>query len=153
MPSVEAGDTNGADTFDPSTQWAGLPIDTFDGLGVHSTSGGGGGGGGGGGANGSPQAVDDAVTVDEDAGESSISVLANDADPDSDPLTVSSTTDPADGAVSIVAGALLYTPDVDFHGEDGFEYTISDGRGGSTLPPSGSPCFRSTMIPIRRRTW
>ncbi len=143
LPSVEAGDANGADTFDPSTQWAGLPIDTFDGLGVHSTSGGGGGGGGGGGANGSPQAVDDAVTVDEDAGESSISVLANDADPDSDPLTVSSTTDPADGAVSIVAGALLYTPDVDFHGEDGFEYTISDGRGGFD-----TAAVRITVLPV-----
>lgn len=31
--SVTAGDTDGTDTFDPSVEWDGFPVDTFDGLG------------------------------------------------------------------------------------------------------------------------
>jgi predicted extracellular nuclease len=33
--SVLAGDTNGSDAFDPSLEWDGFAIDTFDGLGSH----------------------------------------------------------------------------------------------------------------------
>ncbi len=42
MASVEAGDTNPSDVFTPATQWDGFAVDTFAGLGAHSTSGGGG---------------------------------------------------------------------------------------------------------------
>jgi uncharacterized protein len=34
--TIEAGDTNGSDTFDPSVEWDGFATDTFDGLGCHS---------------------------------------------------------------------------------------------------------------------
>lgn len=34
--SVEAGDAVDTDAFDPATEWAGFPQDTFDGLGAHS---------------------------------------------------------------------------------------------------------------------
>jgi Ca2+-binding RTX toxin-like protein len=126
-PAIEGGDANGSDPFDPAVQWSGLPIDTFDDLGSHSISGGGGGGGGG--DNGAPTAVDDAVAADEDTS-STFGVLANDADPDGDPLSVSGVTDPANGSASIAGLAVTYTPDVDFNGVDAFEYTISDGHGG-----------------------
>lgn len=33
---VCAGDTNGADAFDPATEWDGFAVDTFDGLGAHT---------------------------------------------------------------------------------------------------------------------
>lgn len=33
---VTSGDTNSSDAFDPSLQWEGFPVDTFDGLGSHS---------------------------------------------------------------------------------------------------------------------
>jgi uncharacterized protein len=33
--SIEAGDTNGTDAFDPSAEWDGFATDTFDGLGAH----------------------------------------------------------------------------------------------------------------------
>ncbi len=36
---IEAGDANGADAFDPSVQWDGFAIDTFAGLGSHTTGG------------------------------------------------------------------------------------------------------------------
>jgi len=39
MPAVTAGDTNPADPFDPAAEWTGFPVDTFDGLGTHSTGG------------------------------------------------------------------------------------------------------------------
>jgi uncharacterized protein len=40
--AICAGDTDGSDAFDPSIQWVSLAIDTFDGLGAHSTNCGGG---------------------------------------------------------------------------------------------------------------
>jgi uncharacterized protein len=46
MQGVEAGDTNPGDVFDPSIQWDGYPVDSFDGLGTHGTAGGGDEGGG-----------------------------------------------------------------------------------------------------------
>ena len=38
--SVTTGDTDGSDVFDPSVQWDGYAVDTFDGLGSHTVSGG-----------------------------------------------------------------------------------------------------------------
>jgi predicted extracellular nuclease len=37
--SVEAGDPNGADAFDPAVEWDGFATDAFDGLGAHTVSG------------------------------------------------------------------------------------------------------------------
>ncbi|MEV4496683.1 lamin tail domain-containing protein [Micromonospora arborensis] len=39
--AVTAGDTDPTDAFDPAAQWAGFPVDTFDGLGTHTVDGGG----------------------------------------------------------------------------------------------------------------
>jgi Ca2+-binding RTX toxin-like protein len=130
-PTVQAGDPNGADTFDPALQWDGFAVDTFSGLGAHTVSGGGGGGGGGEG-NRAPAASPDAVALEEDEAETPIDVLANDTDPDGDSLTVVSTTDAASGTVTVASGGatVSYTPDVDFSGSDSFTYTVTDGRGG-----------------------
>ena len=38
--SIEAGDADGGDAFDPTIEWDGYAEDTFDGLGSHSTGGG-----------------------------------------------------------------------------------------------------------------
>ncbi len=38
--AVTAGDTEPGDAFDPATGWTGYAVDTFDGLGAHSTGGG-----------------------------------------------------------------------------------------------------------------
>jgi hypothetical protein len=77
-----------------------------------------------------PVAADDAATVDED-GSSAIAVLANDSDPDGDPLAITATTPPALGTIVIAGGAISYTPPAGVVGIDRFTYTISDGRGGS----------------------
>ncbi len=59
-------------------------------------------------------------------------MLANDNDPDGDPLTIGGFTLPAHGQLTFNADqTFTYTPAPDFVGEDGFAYTISDGRGGT----------------------
>jgi uncharacterized protein len=40
-PTVQAGDANGADPFDPAVEWDGFATDTFDGLGSHTITTGG----------------------------------------------------------------------------------------------------------------
>ncbi len=80
-----------------------------------------------------PKAVDDRVglTTNEDTTLSPISVLSNDTDDDSDPLTVSTfdTTSANGGTVARVGvtQTLSYTPPLNFSGKDSFQYTISDG--------------------------
>jgi hypothetical protein len=61
-----------------------------------------------------------------------INVLANDSDPDGDPLTVTSVTDPPNGtATRNPDNTVTYRPDCGFTGTDMFTYSISDGAGGS----------------------
>jgi hypothetical protein len=78
-----------------------------------------------------PDAVDDSVDVNADSSVD-VPVLANDTDPDGDPLTVTEVTQGAHGAVSINPdGTVRYTPAQGFSGTDMFTYTISDGNSGS----------------------
>ena len=83
-----------------------------------------------GGTNDPPVARDDAATTAEDVAVR-VDVLGNDSDPDDDPLSVLSVTQPTDGTAEVVEGgaAVRYTPDVDANGEDTFTYTASDGNG------------------------
>src|SRR6185295_1784256 len=81
-----------------------------------------------------PRPGDDAATVLEDSGVNTISVLANDSDPDpGQTLTVSAVGQPASGvsAVAMSGGAVSYRPNANFFGSDSFTYTVSDGRGGT----------------------
>ncbi|MEO6689542.1 MAG: Ig-like domain-containing protein [Dokdonella sp.] len=60
-----------------------------------------------------------------------LDVLANDSDPDGDPLVLSAVTAPAHGTASISGARIVYTPSSGFAGADSFRYTVSDGRGGT----------------------
>lgn len=61
-----------------------------------------------------------------------IPVLANDSDPDGNPLTVTSVTQGASGTATINSNnTVTYTPNRRFSGSDTFSYSVSDGRGGS----------------------
>jgi lysophospholipase L1-like esterase len=84
-----------------------------------------------------PVAKNDSYSTDEDtlltiALEQG--VLANDSDLDGDSLTVLSfdDTSSAGGTVSVnFDGSFNYTPPANFTGSDSFNYTVSDGQGGS----------------------
>ena len=60
-----------------------------------------------------------------------VAVLANDSDPDEDNLTIASVTTPANGTVTNHGGAITYKPNAGFAGSDIFNYTVSDGHGGT----------------------
>ncbi|MCA9919637.1 MAG: tandem-95 repeat protein, partial [Anaerolineales bacterium] len=77
-----------------------------------------------------PMIVSDIATTNEDASVT-VDVLANDSDPDDDPLQIESATSPTNGVVSIVNNSIVYTPTLNFNGVDSFSYTANDGNGGS----------------------
>ncbi|MCK5802681.1 MAG: tandem-95 repeat protein, partial [Lentisphaeria bacterium] len=72
-----------------------------------------------------PNAVNDSATTPEDTAVT-IAVLANDSDPDGDPLNVTSVTNPPHGTATSVGSQVRYTPDSGFSGTDSFTYTITD---------------------------
>lgn len=84
-------------------------------------------------------AVDDLPVAVADSASTStntvvtIDVLSNDTDVDGGPLTITGTTQGANGSVAVVDGQLSYTPDTDFSGADMFTYTLN---GGSTADVS-----------------
>jgi hypothetical protein len=77
-----------------------------------------------------PVAVDDTATTPMDTSVL-IDVLANDSDPDGDPLTIVAVTQPANGTAEIEGDQVRFTPETGFAGETSFGYTIEDGRDGS----------------------
>ncbi|PTX55830.1 CshA-type fibril repeat protein [Litoreibacter ponti] len=83
------------------------------------------------GVNDGPDAVDDAVTTDEDT-PITIDALANDTDLEGDDLTITGASVPGDqGSVEIVGNELVFTSAPDFNGEATITYSITDGNGGT----------------------
>lgn len=84
-------------------------------------------------ANRLPVAKNDVVTA-KSGKAVMLNVLANDADPDGDALTVLGATVPSHGSIRWQdKKTIIYTPRADYTGWDNFAYTISDGKGGSAL--------------------
>ena len=83
-------------------------------------------------ANRPPQANDDRIGVSGYV-PSQLNVTGNDADPDGDPLTITSITQPManSGRLEITPNGILFTPKAPFM-VDWFNYTIIDGKGGSS---------------------
>jgi uncharacterized repeat protein (TIGR01451 family) len=76
--------------------------------------------------NDAPVAVDDLVETDEDT-PVAIFVLDNDYDVDGDLLTIVAVGDPLHGVAVIAGNAIVYTPTLNFFGDDWFDYVVSDG--------------------------
>jgi len=77
------------------------------------------------------EAHDDSALTDEDT-QIVIDVLSNDVDPENDPLTVTSVTQPGHGTAAINGdGTITYTPASNFSGTDTFTYTVEDGNSNS----------------------
>ncbi len=85
-----------------------------------------------------PVADDETLTVDEDAGPTTVPVLDGDVDPDGDALEILSASDPLHGTVEVSGdgSGLTYEPDPGYHGPDSFTYTISDGSDTDTATVS-----------------
>ena len=103
-----------------------------------------------------PVANADSGSTPEDTTLPNINILANDSDPDMDPLTVT-TAVAANGTVVINAdGTIDYTPNPGFNGTDTVNYTISDGNGGfasstvliNVVPVADPPTSALSLIHI-----
>ena len=89
------------------------------------------------------------VAVTDESVAVEVNVLANDSDPDNDPLVVSDyqITSVYSGTVNCTtAGVCIYTPPAAFTGTDTFTYTAGDGKGGTssatvavTVSPAPTP--------------
>ena len=86
-------------------------------------------------------AADDTATVTEDDAATAIDVLANDSDPEGDPFTIDTVTQPANGTVAITGGGsgLTYLPDPNYCNDppgttlDTFDYTLTPGGSTATV--------------------
>ncbi len=83
-----------------------------------------------------PTATADAPSVlENDPAGVTFDVLANDADPEGDPLTIASfdaSTIAYGGLTHNAGGSFTYVPATHFAGSDTFSYTVSDGNGGTS---------------------
>lgn len=78
-----------------------------------------------------PNAQNDAFSVNGGVA-TLLDVLANDTDPDQDPLTLAAVTLPAHGIATVSGNKVSYTPTLGFVGTDNFSYTVTDGKGGTS---------------------
>lgn len=74
---------------------------------------------------------DSGYSVDEDGAltvTAALGLLANDTDPEGDPLTALLQSGPAHGLLALASdGSFSYTPDADYFGSDSFSYKANDG--------------------------
>ena len=86
--------------------------------------------------NDNPVAADDNESTNEDTLLTTANVLTNDTDVDSGALSVLSADAASANGGSVVnngGGIFDYTPALNFNGADSFNYTVSDGNGGSDV--------------------
>jgi hypothetical protein len=58
-------------------------------------------------------------------------LTGNDTDVDGDSRTLTAVSNASHGSVELVDGNVVFTPDADFNGVASFDYTVSDGNGGT----------------------
>jgi VCBS repeat-containing protein len=84
-----------------------------------------------------PVAVGDTYSTDADTTlnvSAASGVLANDTDPDNDPITAVKVSDPAHGTLTLNPdGSFSYTPVANYNGTDSFTYKASDGKADSNV--------------------
>jgi hypothetical protein len=102
-----------------------------------------------------PVAMDDSVVGPEDV-PLDVAALANDQDPDQDPLQISAHTSPVNGYAYVSSpGTIRYVPFENWSGVDSLRYSLDDGRGGlaeawirvEILPVNDPPGAPTIMLP------
>ena len=107
-----------------------------------------------------PVAVDDSETTIQGTSVT-IDVMANDSDGDNDAISLTAVTQGTNGSVQIIAGEVVYTPNIDFTGADSFDYTITDGLATASAtvtvdvlsPPGGTFSFEFADYSIGESGW
>ncbi|MBV5242381.1 tandem-95 repeat protein [Mycolicibacterium sp. PAM1] len=74
-----------------------------------------------------PVAADDAVTMTPGAASITVNVVANDTDPDANPLSVTAVTGVTNGTATFTGSTITYTPVAGYSGVQTLTYTVSDG--------------------------
>lgn len=74
-----------------------------------------------------PVAVNDTASTNEDQAKT-INPLSNDSDPENEPLSLGSVSAPSHGSAVKSGNSVIYTPDSNYSGSDGFSYEVSDGE-------------------------
>ncbi len=87
-----------------------------------------------------PIATDDTALTSEDV-PLGINVVGNDTDPDGSALVITSATNGLHGTVTFAGGGATYTPDPNWNGTDGFDYTVTD--------PSGATSSASVVVTVQ----
>lgn len=82
-----------------------------------------------------------------------VNVLANDTDPEADPLSVTAVTQAANGLVTLTNAGVSYKPTSGFVGTDSFTYTLSDRFGGIasatvTVNVTAAPVVTTNRSPV-----
>lgn len=95
--------------------------------------------------NSAPLATNDTRTTPEDT-PITIDVMSNDSDPDGDSIRIDSNDSPISGTAVISGDSIIYTPNSGFTGTDIFDYTITDGNGG-TQTATVTVTVEATNIP------
>lgn len=109
-------------------------------------------------ANQIPKSVADAFSVIADSPVIG-NVLANDHDPEGQPLTATLISNPTHGSVNFHRdGSFTYTPEADFTGTDQFSYVAFDGAATSmvtavTLMVAAVPASKTPSIGVQGLTW
>ncbi len=75
--------------------------------------------------NDAPTAQTQSLTLDEDT---SIAIVLSGTDPDSDPLTFTIDSQPANGTLAGSGENWVYTPLENYHGQDAFTFHVNDGQ-------------------------
>lgn len=102
-----------------------------------------------------PTLVDDSYTtsLDTPLNVTAPGVLANDSDPDGDPLTVAPISGPSHGTANLRAdGSFTYAPAAGFTGTDSFTYRASDGKASATAVATIAVSYPSCGVTITPTT-
>lgn len=90
-----------------------------------------------------PFAENDSAATNEDA-PVIVNVLANDWDPDDDPLSITVVASGLHGSTALNPdGTITYSPFSNFYGSDNFTYTLTDGHG-----RSATALVSMTVLPV-----
>jgi VCBS repeat-containing protein len=101
-------------------------------------------------ANSAPVAQDDSATTQTNTplNIAAATLLANDTDANNDTLTITSVQGATNGTVALTNGSIVFTPTKDYSGAASFNYTVSDGHGGTSTATVGVTVNASNHAPV-----